>query len=123
MNKPSDQELLEYLLNKQDKSIEDLIEEYETEKTTKEIDDLAQELTEKLRKDHEKHCKETHCKECRYRDPNSYLCEMKSGIRQLLDNGIIDIEKAKAFLGYKETAKKPPVAKIAFYPKDDKGFW
>lgn len=117
MSKPTDQELLEYLLNKQDKSMEDLIEEYETEKTTKEIDDLAQELTEKLRKDHEKHCKETHCKECRYRDPNSYLCEMKSGIRQLLDNGLIDVEKAKAFLGYKEKAKKPSVAKIAFYPE------
>ena len=122
MSKPTDQELLEYLLSKQGKSMEKLIEEYETDKISKEIDNLAQELTEKLRENHEKYCKETRCKECKYRDSNSYFCEMKSGIRQLLDNGMIDIEKAKAFLGYKEKTKKPPVAKIAFYPKDDKGF-
>ena len=41
---------------------------------------------------------------------------MKSAIRQMLDNGLVDVEKAKAFLGYKEKAKKS-VAKIAFYPE------
>ena len=117
MSKPTDQELLEYLLSKQDKSMEDLIEEYETEKAVKEIDNLAQELTEKLAESHEKNCEETHCSECIYREPKKHLCEMKSGIMQMLDNGLVDIEKAKAFLGYKEKAKKPPVAKIAFYPE------
>ena len=116
MSKPTDQELLEYLLSKQDKSIEDLIEEYETEKAAKEIDDLAQGLTEKLAESHEKNCEETHCSECIYREPKKHLCGMKSAIRQMLDNDLVDIERAKAFLGHKEKAKKS-VAKIAFYPE------
>ena len=117
MSKPTDQELLEYLLSKQDKSMEELIEEYKTEKVNEEINDLAQELTEKFTEIHEERCKRVGCSKCIYREPKKHLCEMKSGIMQMLDNGLVDIEKAKAFLGYKEKAKKPPVAKIAFYPE------
>lgn len=117
MSKPSNQELLEYLLNKQDKSMEELIEEYETEKVNEEIDDLAQKLTEKLAESREKNCQETRCFDCIYREPKYHLCAMKSGIIQLLENDIIDVERAKAFLGYKKTAEKPPVKKIAFYPE------
>lgn len=116
MSKPSDQELLEYLLSKQGKSMEKLIEEYETDKIANEMDKLAQELTEKLAESHEKNCEETHCSECIYREPKKHLCGMKSAIRQMLDNGLVDVEKAKAFLGHKEKAKKS-VAKIAFYPE------
>ena len=116
MSKPTDQELLEYLLSKQGKSMEKLIEEYETDKVANEMNDLAQELTEKLAESHEKNCEETHCSECIYREPKKHLCGMKSAIRQMLDNGLVDVEKAKVFLGHKEKAKKS-VAKIAFYPE------
>lgn len=117
MSKPTDQELLEYLLSKQDKSMEELIEEYETDKVANEMNELAQGLTEKLAESREKNCQETRCFDCIYREPKYHLCAMKSGIIQLLENDIIDVERAKAFLGYKETAKKPSVAKIAFYPE------
>ena len=116
MSKPTDQELLEYLLSKQGKSMEKLIEEYETDKVANEMNELAQGLTEKLAERHEENCQKTQCSECIYREPKKHLCGMKSGIRQLLDNGLVDVEKAKAFLGHKEKAKKS-VAKIAFYPE------